>query len=57
MSIGMELTKHLRQKFGKKGRLRKQTNQKKIRKVDSHLYLREKLIRNNNNKNNKNLKQ
>ena len=57
MSIGMELTKHLRQKFGKKGRLRKQTNRKKIRKVDSRLCLREKLIRNNNNKNNKNLKQ
>lgn len=30
---------------------------KKIRKVDSRLYLREKLIRNNNNKNSKNLKQ
>lgn len=30
---------------------------KKIRKIDSRLYLREKLIRNNNNKNSKNLKQ
>lgn len=30
---------------------------KKIRKVDSRLYLREMLIRNNNNKNSKNLKQ